>query len=477
MSSFIQKQKQKIIIMMITITMMVTGIPIFISAAEVDTQAPEIRTDVRAGRIKAGSKVSFTVTDETGINNLYYLWDRNIDGKSNDDKRPIYLDERTKEYTFVIDVPENFVGLHEISVAAKDDNGNLNEFWLDVPYYIVNEEVSPDYTDKIKPEINRNRPDDYPLADSKIPLGREIKIELEDENDIYWLAYKWCRTFEEDYGDNAIVVYKPGNSYKFTAPSKPEDLGEWYLQYYVVDGSLNVSKAYFDRFYIADTIAPEMTLIEGDMDVHLNGTFQDPGAKWTDNVDGEGIVYANEVLDVTKVGPQTLTYTYTDKGGNTATVSRVVTVVGTEDTYELVLPSKKVYNYGEKLDITGAKIVVTDTRGNITELPATEAMFDSFSTESVGEGQQAFFEYEGIIEIYEYEVRDIISSISITTLPTKTTYQYGEELDLTGGKITVEWASGDTTTVELTEAEIKTYNPERLGKQVILLSYAGKMRN
>ena len=64
-------------------------------------------------------------------------------------------------------------------------------------------------------------------------------------------------------------------------------------------------------------------------------TFTDPGASWTDNIDGSGLVYsAQQVVDTTKLGTQYLEYNYTDDAGNTAQITRMVVV---EDTTRPVL--------------------------------------------------------------------------------------------------------------------------------------------
>ncbi|MCI8470289.1 MAG: DUF5011 domain-containing protein, partial [Clostridia bacterium] len=398
MSSFIKNQKQKIIVMIITIIMMTTGISIFALATE--NQAPEVVVNVKAGRIKAGSEISFTVTDETGINNVYYMWDRRIDKKSNTEKEAQYVANGPTEHTFTFTVPfSDDLGLHEISIAAKDIKGKLTT-WINVPYYVVNEDVPEDYVDETRPTVIQNIPDDYPSDGSEIEQGRKIKIKMEDENDIYWIAYKWSNTNtydSDDYVTNSIVAYKPGNEFIFTAP---DELGEWYLQYYMVDGADNVTKGYCSHYYVVDKVAPVLTLngLEA-MDVNLNDTFEDPGATWTDNVDGEGIVYANEQLDTSKPGPQTLTYTYTDKNGNISnTVSRVVTVVAPQATYELKVPTKSEYLVGEEIDLTGAEIKVIGTRGEVSYITPTAEMFGGFSTTTEG----------SFVAIFKYETDNVV---------------------------------------------------------------------
>ena len=190
----------------------------------------------------------------------------------------------------------------------------------------------------------------------------------------------------------------------------------------------------------------------------INGTFVDEGAKWTDNMDGEGIVYANEQLDTSKVGPQTLTYSYTDQAGNKSnTVTRVVTVVGKRDTYVLTPPSRLNYFVNDALDLTGAEIKVTDTRGNVTYVEPTPEMFAGFSTSKPGTFTLRFTYGTGVA-LYRYTVTDVIERIAEVVPPTKTTYQYGEELDLTGGKLKLEMRSGEIREIDLTADMVSGYD-------------------
>ena len=82
-----------------------------------------------------------------------------------------------------------------------------------------------------------------------------------------------------------------------------------------------------------DGEAPVITLNgENPMTVDYGSTFNDPGAKANDNLDGDisdQIVVTGEV-DTHKVGSYTLTYTVSDRAGNTATAERTVKVVDNE---------------------------------------------------------------------------------------------------------------------------------------------------
>ena len=80
---------------------------------------------------------------------------------------------------------------------------------------------------------------------------------------------------------------------------------------------------------VRDKTAPTITLI-GDNPINLeNGaTFNDPGATWTDNVDGTGTVSAfSGSVNTSAEGTYTLSYKKTDAAGNTSsTITRTVNV-------------------------------------------------------------------------------------------------------------------------------------------------------
>ena len=65
-----------------------------------------------------------------------------------------------------------------------------------------------------------------------------------------------------------------------------------------------------------------------------------------------------------------------------------------------------------------------------------------------------------------------VTSIAVTA-PTKTTYFVGEDLDLTGGKITVSYDYGEPVEIDLTSAMIDGYDKTKAGKQTITVSYEG----
>ena len=79
-------------------------------------------------------------------------------------------------------------------------------------------------------------------------------------------------------------------------------------------------------------------------------------------------------------------------------------------------------------------------------------------------------------EITVITQKSSVSSISVQTNPTKTTYIKGEKLDLTGGKIKVTYEDKTTEIIDMKDADVSVtgYNQQTLGEQVLTVQYQGK---
>ena len=83
------------------------------------------------------------------------------------------------------------------------------------------------------------------------------------------------------------------------------------------------------KITVIDTTKPDITLKGGtDMIVMLDGTFKDPGYVALDNSDGDitDSVKVEGKVDTSKEGEYVITYSVTDKSGNSAVVKRNITV-------------------------------------------------------------------------------------------------------------------------------------------------------
>ena len=190
----------------------------------------------------------------------------------------------------------------------------------------------------------------------------------------------------------------------------------------------------------------------------------------------------------TSVAEQNLTVTYTDNDADSATNGQAftatlkITLNDNIESMEILSTPKQNYKYGEPLDITGGTIEVVKSSGTQI-IPITESMvkeLDGSEFDSTKLGTRNLnVTYGGITKTYEVTVSDYVVGI-ILTPPTKTKYQYGESLDLTGGTVQKIMASNATTTaVALTDSSVNVsaFNPNQIGTQVINVTYEGFTKN
>lgn len=86
-------------------------------------------------------------------------------------------------------------------------------------------------------------------------------------------------------------------------------------------------------------------------------------------------------------------------------------------------------------------------------------------------------------EEYPYpELRDVpmvfekkTASISMEKVPTKTTYQIGDKLDVTDGKIKVTYNNGSTKTVDLKASMVSGFSSSSAGMKVLVVTYDNAM--
>jgi hypothetical protein len=108
--------------------------------------------------------------------------------------------------------------------------------------------------------------------------------------------------------------------------SKP---GMYFLIYDHVDQTGNEAESITRTVTVVDTTAPVITLTgEPEIILEAGSKYIDPGASWTDIVDGNGVLVGQGDVDSLVPGVYQLTYSKTDEAGNAAiTVTRTVTVV------------------------------------------------------------------------------------------------------------------------------------------------------
>jgi len=173
-----------------------------------------------------------------------------------------------------------------------------------------------------------------------------------------------------------------------------------------------------------------------------------------------------------KLGTQTLTVTY-----NGLSQTFPVTVEDYElNSLFITPPTKRNYEYGESLDLTGGKVTTKMASGAIKESTnMTASMISGFDNTKVG-SQKITVTYDGKSNSFTISVKDSIKGISMNTQPNKTNYDFGANLDVSGATITVVKSSG-ITVIPVTSDMISEYNPKNAGTQVIKVSYGGFTTN
>ena len=161
------------------------------------------------------------------------------------------------------------------------------------------------------------------------------------------------------------------------------------------------------------------------------------------------------------------------------TESYVITIVNDVKSITIKQSPKTDYQYGDTIDTSVGTIEVTRGDGTTEEIPLSDprVSIEGFDTTTPGNNIPVTVKFteNGITKQtgYTIDVNDDITSIQLVGTP-KTTYKYGESLDLSGLTLTVVRPSGTTPNVPVTASMASGYNPNQLGNQTITITYGDK---
>ena len=175
-------------------------------------------------------------------------------------------------------------------------------------------------------------------------------------------------------------------------------------------------------------------------------------------------------FDSTSIGAKTLTVSYQ---GYTKTFGITVQDL-TNSMVIKTLPNKVKYLYGQKLDLTGGTIEITKESGETEIISMTSSMVTGYNPNKLGT-QTLTVTYDGLSQTFPVTVEDYELNSLFITPPTKRNYEYGESLDLTGGKVTIKMASGAIKeSTNMTASRISGFDNTKVGSQKITVTYDGK---
>ena len=139
-------------------------------------------------------------------------------------------------------------------------------------------------------------------------------------------------------------------------------------------------------------------------------------------------------------------------------------------------PTKTEYLEGkETLDITGGKLTLTYNNGTSEVIDLTTDMVNGFDNTKIGK-QTLTVTYQEKTTTFEVEIiAKSLDGIAVTAPPTKTKYLEGkEQLDVTGGKLTLTYNNETTEVIDLTADMVSGFDNTKVGKQTLTVTYQGK---
>lgn len=184
----------------------------------------------------------------------------------------------------------------------------------------------------------------------------------------------------------------------------------------------------------------------------------------------------------TSLGTKTITLTYQ---GFTTTFEVTVVEAEVERTLESIIvkadPAKLTYVVGEELELDGGVITARYSNGDTEDIPMTDAsvIITGYDKTKVGT-QTLTVNYQNKLTILTVTVTEeevTITSIKVSTMPTKVNYVEGEVLNLEGGEITVTYSNGNTEVVSMENSEVKVtgFDSSKIGIQMLTVNYKNKL--
>ena len=225
-----------------------------------------------------------------------------------------------------------------------------------------------------------------------------------------------------------------------------------------------------------DNVKPVITLKgNSTVNVRLGDKYVDAGATALDNIDGNitSKIITKSNVNTLKVGTYTVSYTVSDKAGNVDTKTRTVKVFDYMTGIEVTKPTKIEYNYGEDLNLSGLSVKAVMKSGNKTNVAINNCKITGYDKNKLG-NQAITVRYNEKIATFQVIVRDYITNIELVK-PTKTEYNYGENLNLSGLSVKAVMKSGNKTNVAINNCKITGYDKNKIGNQTVTVNYEGKV--
>ncbi len=206
-----------------------------------------------------------------------------------------------------------------------------------------------------------------------------------------------------------------------------------------------------------------------------NWTITRNSEKWL-NVDSYS-------FDSSKLGVQRIAFNYSGKTAYYNINIRKPNVTGISF---IKVPTKTTYNKNETLDVTGGILKINYENGTsenwtISRNSTKWNNVNYYSGNTSKEGKQTVaFVYCNKVAYYTITVKDNSpKSLTISKMPTKTIYNVGENLNLTGGVLKISYADGRVGTISMSSNAVtkSKFDSSTPGIKIIKLTYKGLSTN
>jgi len=138
-------------------------------------------------------------------------------------------------------------------------------------------------------------------------------------------------------------------------------------------------------------------------------------------------------------------------------------------------PTKTEYEIGEDLELAGLSIVKKYSNGTTEAVPSGDYEVTGYNSNQTGTQTITVTAYNKSVT-FEVKVNEnenaVLESIEITTLPTKVSYSYGEDLNFTG--MVVKAYYDDNSSKIITDYIVTKYDRFAIGNQLVEIKYGDK---
>ena len=124
------------------------------------------------------------------------------------------------------------------------------------------------------------------------------------------------------------------------------------------------------------------------------------------------------------------------------------------------------------LEVDGGVIQIRYSNGTTENKAFIDAEISELNSQKIGK-QKVSVTYEGCTTSFEVTVIPSVVSIEVSSWPVKTVYKQGENFVVDGCIIKIKYSNDTSESKAITAAEIVGFEPQKLGSQIITVTYGG----